>query len=128
MEKIGLFDLIDKFTTSPSREKKFANGEQESNSNEKKQSEINRSPDFGAQPQYVMNAKLQAFLARHDKLKSEIPPRQNSPTNSPTNEHLKRQRKQNAATKSPKPKQNAATKSQKPKENTLSPQKPKVRT
>lgn len=71
MEKIGLFDLIDKFA-SERNGKTFMPADK---TPPKKNAGTDglRDPDFGAQPQYAMNAKMQAFMARHENLKSEIP-------------------------------------------------------
>lgn len=84
MEKIGLFDLIDKFATPKTDEKSFRPAENPpradgSNARGDKQnvrpaSESMHDPDFGVQPQYMMNLKMQAFLRRHENLKADIPP------------------------------------------------------
>ena len=74
MEKIGLFDLIDKITTPSSGGKSFDNPPKSQPSrpqNREKENETLRDPDFGAQPQYMMNAKMQAFIKRHEALKSQ---------------------------------------------------------
>lgn len=71
MEKIGLFDLIDKFA-SERNGKTFA-PEDKTPPPKKTGTDGLRDPDFGAQPQYAMNAKMQAFMARHESLKNEIP-------------------------------------------------------
>ncbi len=74
MEKIGLFDLIDKFTTPERTEKSFrAEPKPRPETPQPKTGETLKDPDFGAQPQYLMNAKMQAFLKRHENLKAEIP-------------------------------------------------------
>ena len=74
MEKIGLFDLIDKFTTPERTEKSFrAEPKSRPETPQQKTNETFKDPDFGAQPQYLMNAKMQAFLKRHENLKAEIP-------------------------------------------------------
>ncbi len=84
MEKIGLFDLIDKFATPKTDEKSFRPAENPpradwSNArggrqNVRSASETMRDPDFGVQPQYMMNAKMQTFLKRHENLKADVPP------------------------------------------------------
>ena len=74
MEKIGLFDLIDKITTPSSGGKTFDNPPKSQPSrpqNREKENETLRDPDFGAQPQYMMNAKMQAFIKRHEALKAQ---------------------------------------------------------
>lgn len=74
MEKIGLFDLIDKFTTPERTGKSFrAEPKARPETAQQKSNETLKDPDFGAQPQYLMNAKMQAFLKRHENLKAEIP-------------------------------------------------------
>lgn len=73
MEKIGLFDLIDKFATPERTEKSFRIEPKVRTDSVPKTSETLKDPDFGAQPQYLMNAKMQAFLKRHENLKAEIP-------------------------------------------------------
>lgn len=77
MEKIGLFDLIDKITTPSSGGKTFDNSSEIRPARPqtgKKENENLRDPDFGAQPQYMMNAKMQAFMERHENLKADVPP------------------------------------------------------
>lgn len=72
MEKIGLFDLIDKFAANGSGGKTFSAAPQEDKKPEQKNDGYNlKNPDFGAQPQYMMNAKMQAFIKRHETLKSQ---------------------------------------------------------
>ena len=72
MEKIGLFDLIDKFATNNSSGKTFSTSPQEEKKAEQKSDGYNlKNPDFGAQPQYMMNAKMQAFIKRHESLKAQ---------------------------------------------------------
>lgn len=72
MEKIGLFDLIDKFAANNSSGKTFSTSPQEEKKAEQKSDGYNlKNPDFGAQPQYMMNAKMQAFIKRHEALKSQ---------------------------------------------------------
>ena len=76
MEKIGLFDLIDKITTPSSGGKSFDNSPKTQPARpqpREKESENLRDPDFGAQPQYMMNAKMQAFMQRHENLKADVP-------------------------------------------------------
>ncbi len=76
MEKIGLFDLIDKITTPSSGGKTFDNPPKPRPAkpqNRENESESLRDPDFGAQPQYMMNAKMQAFMQRHESLKADVP-------------------------------------------------------
>ena len=72
MEKIGLFDLIDKFAAAPNG-KTFAPTDKTPTGKNENNSDGLREPDFGAQPQYAMNAKMQAFINRHESLKAEIP-------------------------------------------------------
>ena len=84
MEKIGLFDLIDKFATTKTDEKSFRPAENSTRAdmqsargdkqNARPASESMHDPDFGVQPQYMMNLKMQAFLKRHENLKAEVPP------------------------------------------------------
>lgn len=77
MEKIGLFDLIDKITTPSSGGKTFDNSTETRSARPqtgKKENENLRDPDFGAQQQYMMNAKMQAFMERHENLKADVPP------------------------------------------------------
>lgn len=76
MEKIGLFDLIDKITTPSSDGKTFDNSPKTQPTRpqtREKENESLRDPDFGAQPQYMMNAKMQAFMQRHENLKADVP-------------------------------------------------------
>ncbi len=76
MEKIGLFDLIDKITTPSSGGKTFDNSPKTQPARpqaREKENESLRDPDFGAQPQYMMNAKMQAFMQRHENLKADVP-------------------------------------------------------
>ena len=76
MEKIGLFDLIDKITTPSSGGKTFDNSSETRSARpqtREKKNESLRDPDFGAQPQYMMNAKMQAFMQRHENLKADVP-------------------------------------------------------
>ena len=90
MEKIGLFDLIDKIASPKTDEKSFRPAENPPSSggktfdnppksqpsrpqNREKENETLRDPDFGAQPQYMMNAKMQAFIQRHENLKADVP-------------------------------------------------------
>lgn len=84
MEKIGLFDLIDKIASPKTDEKSFrpaenppradGNGARGGNQNVRAASESMHDPDFGVQPQYMMNSKMLAFLKRHENLKADIPP------------------------------------------------------
>ena len=84
MEKIGLFDLIDKIASPKTDEKSFrpaenppradGNGARGDKQNARSASESMHDPDFGVQPQYMMNSKMQAFLKRHENLKADIPP------------------------------------------------------
>ena len=72
MEKIGLFDLIDKFATNNSSGKTFSTSPQEEKKAQQKSDGYNlKNPDFGAQPQYMMNSKMQAFIKRHEALKAQ---------------------------------------------------------
>lgn len=73
MEKIGLFDLIDKFAAPEKGGKSFRAEPKVRPETQPETSETLKDPDFGAQPQYLMNAKMQAFLKRHENLKAEIP-------------------------------------------------------
>ena len=76
MEKIGLFDLIEKITTPSSGGKTFDNSPKTQPARpqtREKENESLRDPDFGAQPQYMMNAKMQAFMQRHENLKADVP-------------------------------------------------------
>ena len=75
MEKIGLFDLIDKITTPSSGGKRFDNSSETRSAHPQTGKKENlHDPDFGAQPQYMMNAKMQAFMERHENLKADVPP------------------------------------------------------
>ena len=84
MEKIGLFDLIDKIASPKTDEKSFrpaenppradGNGARGDKQNVRPASESMHDPDFGVQPQYMMNSKMLAFLKRHENLKAEVPP------------------------------------------------------
>ena len=84
MEKIGLFDLIDKIASPKTDEKSFrpaenppradGNGARGDKQTVRSASESMHDPDFGVQPQYMMNSKMQAFLKRHENLKADIPP------------------------------------------------------
>lgn len=84
MEKIGLFDLIDKIASPKTDEKSFrpaenptrsdGNGARGDKQNVRSASESMHDPDFGVQPQYMMNSKMLAFLKRHENLKADVPP------------------------------------------------------
>lgn len=84
MEKIGLFDLIDKIASPKTDEKSFrpaenppradGNGTRGDKQNVRSASESMHDPDFGVQPQYMMNSKMLAFLKRHENLKADVPP------------------------------------------------------
>lgn len=84
MEKIGLFDLIDKIASPRADEKSFrpaenppradGNGARGDKQNVRPASESMHDPDFGVQPQYMMNSKMLAFLKRHENLKADVPP------------------------------------------------------
>lgn len=84
MEKIGLFDLIDKIASPKTDEKSFrpaenppradVNGARGDKQNVRSASESMHDPDFGVQPQYMMNSKMLAFLKRHENLKADVPP------------------------------------------------------
>lgn len=84
MEKIGLFDLIDKIASPKTDEKSFrpaenppradGNGARGDKQNVCSASESMHDPDFGVQPQYMMNSKMLAFLKRHENLKADVPP------------------------------------------------------
>lgn len=84
MEKIGLFDLIDKIASPKTDEKSFrpaenppradGNGARGDKQTVRSASESMHDPDFGVQPQYMMNSKMLAFLKRHENLKADIPP------------------------------------------------------
>lgn len=76
MEKFGLFDIIDKFNSASKGENDFSKSERKT---EKQPTADNRSllkdPDDFAPPQYMMNAKMLAFMKRHDELVAAVPPR-----------------------------------------------------
>lgn len=84
MEKIGLFDLIDKIASPKTDEKSFrpaenppradGNGARGDKQTIRPASESMHDPDFGVQPQYMMNSKMLAFLKRHENLKADVPP------------------------------------------------------
>lgn len=74
MEKFGLFDIIDKFNSASKGENDFSKSKRAAD----KQTPVdNRSllkdPDDFAPPQYAMNAKMQAFIRRHDELVAAVP-------------------------------------------------------
>ena len=74
MEKFGLFDIIDKFNSASKGENDFSKSERKT---DKQPTADNRSllkdPDDFAPPQYAMNAKMQAFIRRHDELVAAVP-------------------------------------------------------
>lgn len=69
MEKFGLFDLIEKFSAS----EKGKNGLFAPTATAKKQ-EIQKaaSEESGTPPQYLMNAKMRDFVAKHEALSTAI--------------------------------------------------------
>ena len=84
MEKIGLFELIDKIASPKTDEKSFrpaenppradGNSARGDKQNVRPASESLHDPDFGVQPHYMMNSKLLACLKRHENLKADVPP------------------------------------------------------
>lgn len=74
MEKFGLFDIIDKFNSASKGENDFSKSERKTD----KQPTVDdrsllKDPDDFAPPQYAMNAKMQAFIRRHDELVAAVP-------------------------------------------------------
>ena len=77
MEKIGLFDIIDKFNSAASGKNDFsATKARQQNDNKPAENGFAlKDPDDFAPPQYMMNAKMLAFMKRHDELVAAVPPR-----------------------------------------------------
>lgn len=75
MEKIGLFDIIDKFNSAASGKNDFsATKARQQNDNKPAENGFAlKDPDDFAPPQYAMNAKMQAFIRRHDELVAAVP-------------------------------------------------------
>ena len=75
MEKIGLFDLIDKFNSAASGKNDFsaAKARQQNDNKPAENGFTLKDPDDFAPPQYAMNAKMQAFIRRHDELVAAVP-------------------------------------------------------
>ena len=73
MKKFGLFDLIDKFSEAANG-KKTVKSDVSSVDRIAASGDSNalRTPDVEPDPQYLMNAKLAAFVARHDELAKKI--------------------------------------------------------
>lgn len=72
MEKFGLFDLIDKFNTAASGKSDFSAGKEKAA--EQTTSQL-KDPETTAPPQYMLNAKTLAYIARHEELVASVPPR-----------------------------------------------------
>ena len=72
MEKFGLFDLIDKFSEAANGKNSAKNGGKQAGSSVRSELSVLRDPDVAADPQYLMNAKLAAFVSRHDELAEKI--------------------------------------------------------
>lgn len=73
MEKFGLFDLIDKFSEAANGKKNVKNdGSPDGRRVASGEANALRTPDVEPDPQYLMNAKLAAFVARHDELAKKI--------------------------------------------------------
>lgn len=75
MEKFGLFDLIDKFNAASSGKNDFSESKKTEAAPQKPAKttdSVLKDPDFTAQPQYMMNAKMTAYMKRHEKLLAEI--------------------------------------------------------
>ena len=75
MEKIGLFDIIDKFNSAASGKNDFsaAKARQQNDNKPAENGFALKDPDDFAPPQYAMNAKMQAFIRRHDELVAAVP-------------------------------------------------------
>lgn len=90
MEKIGLFDILDKFGRTTNGKTDFASGKKtpaDENGRAADRDFTLRDPEDCAPPQYMMNAKMLAFMRRHEELVAAVPPK--TPT--------KRGRKKNSA-------------------------------
>lgn len=78
MEKFGLFDLIDKFNSASSGKNDFSKTRPEEQTEQKKSAtgeSVLKDPDVSAPPQYMMSAKMAAYMKRHDELIAQIPKR-----------------------------------------------------
>ena len=78
MEKFGLFDLIDKFNSASSGKSDFFKTRPDEKSERKKSAageSALKEPDISAPPQYMMSAKMAAYMKRHDELVAQIPKR-----------------------------------------------------
>ncbi|MBO4262957.1 MAG: hypothetical protein J5903_04155 [Clostridia bacterium] len=80
MEKFGLFDLIGKFQGSNEGEKKPDLDGATATRPAATTNEKYRKPDFNAPPQYLLNAKTRAYLARHDALAAAVRPAEKDPS------------------------------------------------
>ena len=70
MEKFGLYDLIEKLNPADNRKNNFAANEKTPKNTDGKNNM--RAPETGAPPQYVMNAKMREFIAKHEALSAEV--------------------------------------------------------
>lgn len=75
MEKFGLFDLIDKFNSASSGKSDFSKTQPKAQTEPKKSadSSVLKEPDVSAPPQYMMSAKMTAYMKRHEELLAQIP-------------------------------------------------------
>ena len=73
MEKIGLFDLIDKFNNVANGKKEFEKQRQNENQPlEKNATAKLTDPQLSSPTQYIMNAKMQAFCKKHEEFAKSI--------------------------------------------------------
>ena len=78
MEKIGLFDILDKFGRTTNGKTDFASGKKtpaDENGRAADRDFTLRDPEDCAPPQYMMNAKMLAFIRRHEELVAAVPPK-----------------------------------------------------
>ena len=74
MEKIGLFDLIDKFNSVASSKNEF-NKKQSATPKEEETAITNEkfiNPQIAPPQHYLMNEKMQVFCERHDSFAKKI--------------------------------------------------------
>jgi len=79
MEKFGLMDIINKFNETASGKSNFNEAPSETVKPKGNGGNILKDPDCLEPAQYKMNARLQAFIARHDEISKRIDSAKNNP-------------------------------------------------
>ena len=73
MEKIGLFDLIDKFNSVANGKKEFEKQLSKENQPLAKNATTKLTdPQLSSPMQYIMNAKMQAFCKKHEEFAKTV--------------------------------------------------------